>query len=86
MSLRRGRGHFLTAVTCRESALTTTALSEYLKLGPDPRQDRDLPGGVKLVAAEIGPSGPWPRASHIVVEVTFEPDVLVEVAATAQLP
>ena len=42
--------------------------------------------GVESVAQEIGLPLPLPPASLIGVEVLFEPDVLVEVEATAVLP
>jgi enamine deaminase RidA (YjgF/YER057c/UK114 family) len=42
--------------------------------------------GVQSVAADIGLPMPMPPASLIGVEVLFEPDVLVEVEATAVLP
>lgn len=42
--------------------------------------------GVHSVAGEIGLPVPMPPASLIGVEVLFEPDVLVEVEATAVLP
>jgi len=42
--------------------------------------------GVQAVAEEIGLPMPMPPASLIGVEVLFEPDVLVEVEATAVLP
>jgi enamine deaminase RidA (YjgF/YER057c/UK114 family) len=42
--------------------------------------------GVQSVAADIGLPVPMPPASLIGVEVLFEPDVLVEVEATAVLP
>ena len=42
--------------------------------------------GVQAVAEDIGLPMPMPPASLIGVEVLFEPDVLVEVEATAGLP
>ena len=39
--------------------------------------------GIEQVAAEIGLAVPMPPASLIGVEYLFEPDVLVEVEATA---
>lgn len=42
--------------------------------------------GVQTVAEEVGLPMPMPPASLIGVEVLFEPDVLVEVEATAVLP
>jgi enamine deaminase RidA (YjgF/YER057c/UK114 family) len=42
--------------------------------------------GVQAVAEEVGLPMPMPPASLIGVEVLFEPDVLVEVEATAVLP
>lgn len=42
--------------------------------------------GVEAVAEDIGLPLPMPPASLIGVEVLFEPDVLVEVEATAVLP
>ena len=42
--------------------------------------------GVHAVAEDIGLPMPMPPASLIGVEVLFEPDVLVEVEATAVLP
>ena len=42
--------------------------------------------GVQAVAEDIGLPMPMPPASLIGVEVLFEPDVLVEVEATAVLP
>lgn len=42
--------------------------------------------GVQAVAEDIGLPTPMPPASLIGVEVLFEPDVLVEVEATAVLP
>ncbi|MCV7356229.1 RidA family protein [Mycolicibacterium fluoranthenivorans] len=42
--------------------------------------------GVNLVATDIGLPSPIPPASLIGVEALFEPDVLVEVEATAILP
>ena len=42
--------------------------------------------GVQSVADDIGLPVPMPPASLIGVEVLFEPDVLVEVEATAVLP
>jgi enamine deaminase RidA (YjgF/YER057c/UK114 family) len=41
--------------------------------------------GVESVAAEVGLPSPMPPASLIGVEVLFEPDVLVELEATAVL-
>ena len=45
-----------------------------------------LMAGVQAVAEDIGLPMPMPPASLIGVEVLFEPDVLVEVEATAVLP
>ncbi|GAA2571755.1 RidA family protein [Pseudonocardia hydrocarbonoxydans] len=42
--------------------------------------------GVQAVAEDIGLPAPMPPASLIGVEVLFDPDVLVEVEATAVLP
>jgi enamine deaminase RidA (YjgF/YER057c/UK114 family) len=42
--------------------------------------------GVQAVAEDIGLPMPMPPASLVGVEVLFEPDVLVEVEATAVLP
>lgn len=46
----------------------------------------DLMAGVEAVAAEVGLPAPMPPASLIGVDMLFEPDVLVEVEATAILP
>ncbi|PZR53123.1 RidA family protein [Xylanimonas oleitrophica] len=48
-----------------------------------PDQITGFMAGVEQVAAEIGLPLPLPPASLIGVEVLFEPDVLVEVEATA---
>lgn len=45
----------------------------------------DFPAGVEVVAGEIGLRFPLPPASLIGVDYLFEPDVLVEVEATAIL-
>lgn len=51
-----------------------------------PDQIEPFMAGVEAVADEIGLPTPLPPASLIGVEVLFEPDVLVEVEATAVLP
>jgi enamine deaminase RidA (YjgF/YER057c/UK114 family) len=51
-----------------------------------PDQIEPFMAGVQAVADEIGLPTPMPPASLIGVEVLFEPDVLVEVEATAVLP
>ena len=48
-----------------------------------PDRISDLLAGVEEVAVELGLPQPLPRASLIGVSVLFEPDVLVEVEATA---
>lgn len=48
-----------------------------------PEKIHDLMAGVEKVAAEIGLPLPMPPASLIGVDHLFEPDVLVEVEATA---
>ncbi|SFO17221.1 RidA family protein [Actinomadura madurae] len=48
-----------------------------------PGKITDFMAGVEEVAEEIGLPRPMPPASLIGVEVLFEPDVLVEVEATA---
>lgn len=48
-----------------------------------PEMIGDFMAGVESVAAEIGLSIPLPPASLIGVDYLFEPDVLVEVEATA---
>ncbi|MCS0603613.1 RidA family protein [Streptomyces sp. LP11] len=50
-----------------------------------PEKIGDLMAGVEAVADEIGLPLPMPPASLIGVEYLFEPDVLVEVEATALL-
>ena len=50
-----------------------------------PEKISDFMGGVEAVADEIGLRLPMPPASLIGVEYLFEPDVLVEVEATALL-
>ncbi|MFD8201115.1 RidA family protein [Streptomyces sp. NPDC059701] len=50
-----------------------------------PEKIGDFMAGVEAVAAEIGLPTPMPPASLIGVEYLFEPDVLVEVEATAIL-
>ncbi|MGV9289066.1 RidA family protein [Streptomyces sp. NPDC003719] len=50
-----------------------------------PEKIGDFMSGVEAVAAEIGLPTPMPPASLIGVEYLFEPDVLVEVEATAIL-
>ncbi|WP_428933720.1 RidA family protein [Streptomyces sp. ACT015] len=50
-----------------------------------PEKIGDLMAGVEAVAEEIGLRLPLPPASLIGVEYLFEPDVLVEVEATALL-
>ncbi|MEU6546710.1 RidA family protein [Streptomyces sp. NPDC046859] len=50
-----------------------------------PEKIGDFMGGVEAVADEIGLPLPLPPASLIGVEHLFEPDVLVEVEATALL-
>lgn len=52
----------------------------------DPAHITDFLAGVDSVAAELGIPAPMPPASLIGVDVLFEPDVLVEVEATAILP
>lgn len=51
-----------------------------------PDRIEDFMAGVLAVAEEVGLPMPMPPASLIGVEVLFEPDVLVEVEATAVLP
>ncbi|MFD3555575.1 RidA family protein [Streptomyces goshikiensis] len=50
-----------------------------------PEKIGDLMAGVEAVADEIGLPLPMPPASLIGVEYLFEPDVLVEIEATALL-
>ncbi|MFD8645460.1 RidA family protein [Streptomyces zaomyceticus] len=50
-----------------------------------PEKIGDFMAGVEAVAGEIGLPTPMPPASLIGVEYLFEPDVLVEVEATALL-
>lgn len=50
-----------------------------------PEKISDLMAGVEAVAEEIGLPLPMPPASLIGVDYLFEPDVLVEVEATALL-
>ncbi|MGW5367637.1 RidA family protein [Streptomyces sp. NPDC004009] len=50
-----------------------------------PEKIGDFMAGVEAVANEIGVPAPMPPASLIGVEYLFEPDVLVEVEATAIL-
>ncbi|MFD7964310.1 RidA family protein [Streptomyces zaomyceticus] len=50
-----------------------------------PEKIGDFMTGVEAVAGEIGLPAPLPPASLIGVEYLFEPDVLVEVEATALL-
>ncbi|MEU6104172.1 RidA family protein [Streptomyces flaveolus] len=50
-----------------------------------PEKTGDFMAGVEAVAEEIGLPTPLPPASLIGVEYLFEPDVLVEVEATAIL-
>ncbi|MFI6817564.1 RidA family protein [Nonomuraea sp. NPDC050328] len=50
-----------------------------------PEKISDLMAGVEAVADEIGLQLPMPPASLIGVDYLFEPDVLVEVEATALL-
>ncbi|MEK9520524.1 RidA family protein [Streptomyces venezuelae] len=51
----------------------------------NPEKIGDLMAGVEAVAEEIGLRLPMPPASLIGVDYLFEPDVLVEVEATALL-
>lgn len=51
--------------------------------GWSPEKIEDFMAGVESVAAEIGLPIPMPPASLIGVDYLFEPDVLVEVEATA---
>lgn len=51
--------------------------------GWDPAQIEDFMAGVIDVASEVGLPMPMPPASLIGVEILFEPDVLVEIEATA---
>jgi enamine deaminase RidA (YjgF/YER057c/UK114 family) len=51
----------------------------------EPAAMADLLAGVERVADELGIPRPFPPASLIGVEILFEPDVLVEVEATAVL-
>ncbi|MEW2555006.1 RidA family protein [Streptomyces zhihengii] len=51
--------------------------------GWTPEKIGDFMAGVESVAGEIGLPAPLPPASLIGVEYLFEPDVLVEVEATA---
>ncbi|SCX07354.1 RidA family protein [Mycolicibacterium fluoranthenivorans] len=51
-----------------------------------PEQMGAFMAGMNLVAADIGLPSPLPPASLIGVDALFEPDVLVEVEATAILP
>ena len=51
-----------------------------------PEKIEPFMAGVQSVADDIGLPMPMPPASLIGVEVLFEPDVLVEVEATAVLP
>ncbi|ANY05147.1 RidA family protein [Pseudonocardia sp. HH130630-07] len=53
--------------------------------GWTPDRITEFMAGVEQVAGEIGLPVPMPPASLIGVEVLFEPDVLVEVEATAVL-
>ncbi|MER6164383.1 RidA family protein [Streptomyces violaceorubidus] len=53
--------------------------------GWSPEKIADFTAGVESVADEIGLRLPMPPASLIGVEYLFEPDVLVEVEATALL-
>lgn len=53
--------------------------------GWSPDQIAAFMAGIDLVAAEIGLPTPLPPASLIGVDYLFEPDVLVEVEATAVL-
>ena len=50
-----------------------------------PEKIGEFMAGVESVAAEIGLTLPLPAAALIGVEILFEPDVLVEVEATAIL-
>ncbi|MCF7550544.1 RidA family protein [Pseudonocardia sp. WMMC193] len=50
-----------------------------------PEKIADLMAGVEKVAAEVGLPQPMPPASLIGVDLLFEPDVLVELEATAIL-
>jgi enamine deaminase RidA (YjgF/YER057c/UK114 family) len=51
-----------------------------------PERMADLIAGIEQVATEVGLPLPMPPASLIGVETLFEPDVLVEIEATAVLP
>ncbi len=53
--------------------------------GWQPEKIGEFMAGVEQVAEEIGLSLPMPPASLIGVDYLFEPDVLVEVGATAIL-
>jgi len=53
--------------------------------GWTPEKIGDLMAGIEAVAEEIGLPLPMPPASLIGVDYLFEPDVLVEVGATALL-
>ncbi|MFI5640142.1 RidA family protein [Streptomyces goshikiensis] len=53
--------------------------------GWSPEKIGDLMAGVEAVAGEIGLPLPMPPASLIGVDYLFEPDVLIEVEATALL-
>jgi enamine deaminase RidA (YjgF/YER057c/UK114 family) len=51
-----------------------------------PEKMADLIAGIEQVAAEVGLPLPMPPASLIGVETLFEPEVQVEIEATAVLP
>ncbi|MEU2199256.1 Rid family hydrolase [Isoptericola sp. NPDC019482] len=57
----------------------------FLVVGWQPEKYGDLAAGIEEVVEELGIPQPWPPATLVGVESLFEPDVLVEVEATAVL-
>ncbi|MFE5292064.1 RidA family protein [Isoptericola sp. NPDC056618] len=57
----------------------------FLVVGWRPEKYPDLVAGIEAVVEELGIPQPWPPATLVGVESLFEPDVLVEIEATAVL-
>ncbi|MFD6133740.1 RidA family protein [Isoptericola sp. NPDC060257] len=57
----------------------------FLVVGWRPEMYPDLVAGIEAVVEELGIPQPWPPATLVGVESLFEPDVLVEIEATAVL-
>lgn len=68
------------------AAYTDVVRLTFYVVGWTPDQMGALVSGIEGVAGEVGLSVPMPPSSLIGVQALFEPDVLVEVEATAVLP